>query len=77
MARRKRRRGSFGAVKHSGKKMAARYWQRYHRGEGGQVKRSMNAHIMIERASIPTDTSRRHGFFATACFGGKKKCPQI
>lgn len=70
MARKRRR--SFGLVRHSSKKMSARYWERYHRGSGGQEKRHMNAHIMVERASVPTNTGRRHGFFATACFGGSK-----
>lgn len=71
---------AFGLVKHKSKKISARYWKRYHEGAGGQEKRHINVHVMIERTTVPTNTGRKSGYYATACFGGKgskvkyKKC---
>lgn len=75
MARRKRK--SFGLVKHSKKKMSARYYAREHTGKS-QTKRVVHARIYVERGSRPTNTGRLHGFFAQACIGKAgsryKKC---
>lgn len=62
---------AFGLVKHSRRKMSARYYDREHTGRS-QLRRMINVNVTIERGSTPTNASRSHGFFATACFGGKK-----
>ena len=78
MARRKRRK-SFGLVKHSSKKMSARWYARDHAGQN-QARHAMGVTVYYERASRPTNTGRAAGFWAHACFGGKgvrarfKKC---
>ena len=76
MARRKRR-GSFGLVRHSKRKMAARYYEREHAGKS-QRYRNVKVNVSIQRGSVPTNVGRSHGFFASACFGGVyKKCGPV
>lgn len=75
----RRRSKSFGLVKHSRKKMSARYYEREHKGKE-QARHSLAVTVYYSRGSTPTNTGRLHGFFAHACMGGKgggarfKKC---
>lgn len=69
----------FGLIKHSRAKVAARYYVREHAGKE-QARHSLGVTVYYQRGSQPTNTGRRHGFWADACFGGKgirarfKKC---
>lgn len=67
----RRKKSGFGLVKHSKSKMSSRYYEREHRGLN-QPRRDINVRVGIERGSVPTNTGRKHGFWAMACMGGKK-----
>ena len=68
---------SFGLVKHSKRKMSARYYEREHTGKS-QLARNLKVNVHVERGSTPTNVGRSHGFFASACFSGSfKRCGTV
>lgn len=67
----KRRKRSFGLVKHSAKKIARDYWKRYH-ANTPQAKKYVNVRVEIERITVPTNTGRSAGYHAVACVSTKR-----